>query len=101
MIDTDGPGWLPGYPLQSDTLVGTELGGSAPAALIIDPSGTAHTLRLGAYIGQNWGTVTAIGPESITVTEEYQAIDGVLVVNPIVIPLGRAAPPVAPAPPSR
>jgi Tfp pilus assembly protein PilP len=40
-------------------------------------------MEIGTYIGKNWGKVTQITSTEVVVTEEYQTIDGELVVNPI------------------
>lgn len=55
----------------------------APRALLIDPEGTGHVVRVGTYVGRNWGKVTAIAEDGLVVTEEYQTLDGELVVNPV------------------
>lgn len=59
-----------------------------PRALLIDPEGIGHVVRLGTYVGRNWGKVTAISEDGIVVTEEYRTIDGELVVNPVSIRFG-------------
>lgn len=58
---------------------------SAPRALLIDPDGLGHVVRVGTYVGRNWGKVSAISPSGVVVTEEYQTLDGELVVNPVQI----------------
>jgi Tfp pilus assembly protein PilP len=40
-------------------------------------------MEIGTYIGRNWGKVTQITAGEVVVTEEYQTLDGELVVNPI------------------
>ncbi len=55
----------------------------SPRALLVDPEGTGHSVRLGTYVGRNWGKVTAITETGVVVTEEYQTLDGELVVNPV------------------
>lgn len=57
----------------------------APRGLLADPEGTGHVVRIGTYVGRNWGKVTSISPDGLVVTEEYQTIDGELVVNPVQI----------------
>lgn len=94
-MDTDGPGWLQGYPLHRLNLVGTAITSGEAAALIVDPSGMGHTVMLGTYVGRNWGRVTAIAATSITVTEEYRTPEGELVTNTIVMQLGQLASPAA------
>ncbi len=56
-----------------------------PRALLIDPEGTGHVVQMGTYVGRNWGKVTSISDQAIVVTEEYQTIDGELVVNPVTV----------------
>lgn len=56
---------------------------SAPSALLVDPDGVGHVVRLGSYVGRNWGKVSSITPDGLVVTEEYETIDGELVVNPV------------------
>ena len=85
---TDGPGWLQGYALDRLGLVGIVTGIEVPRALVVDPSGTSHTLRVGTYVGRDWGKVTAIAETSVTVLEEYRLVDGTLVSNRVVMQLG-------------
>lgn len=56
-----------------------------PRGLLIDPEGTGHVIRIGTYVGRNWGKVTSINDEGVVITEEYQTLDGELVVNPVVV----------------
>ena len=56
---------------------------SAPRALLVDPEGIGHVVRMGTYVGRNWGKVSSISEDGVVVTEEYQTIDGELVVNPV------------------
>ncbi len=44
-------------------------GTSSPSALIIDPTGKAHLVHIGDFVGRNWGKVSHIGPEGLTITE--------------------------------
>lgn len=71
------------YEIDQYKLVGIVWGVDRPRALVQDPEGTGHVMELGTYIGRNWGKVTQIGENEVVVTEEYQTIDGELVVNPI------------------
>ena len=48
-----------------------------------DPEGVGHVMEIGTYIGRNWGKVTQVTSGEVVVTEEYQTIDGELVVNNI------------------
>lgn len=56
---------------------------AVPRALLVDPDGLGHVVRVGTYVGRNWGKVSAITPAGVVVTEEYQTLDGELVVNPV------------------
>lgn len=58
---------------------------SVPQALLIDPEGIGHVVAMGSYVGRNWGKVTSISDHSVVVTEEYQTMDGELVVNPVTV----------------
>jgi type IV pilus assembly protein PilP len=57
----------------------------APRALMLDPEGTGHVVKLGTYVGRNWGKVTSISEGCVVITEEYQTLDGELVVNPVTV----------------
>ena len=84
----DGPDDSPRTPLQryeldEYRLVGIIWGVDRPRALVEDPDKVGHVMEIGTYIGKNWGKVTQITSTEVVVTEEYQTIDGELVVNPI------------------
>lgn len=89
-----GPDPIPRTPLQKYEidqyqLVGIVWGVERPRALVEDPAGVGHVMEIGTYIGKNWGKVTQITPTQVMVTEEYQTIDGELVVNtlPMALPV--------------
>jgi len=71
------------YELDEYRLVGIIWGIDRPRALVEDPESVGHVMEIGTYIGKNWGKVTQITSTEVVVTEEYQTIDGELVVNPI------------------
>ena len=71
------------YELDKYLLVGIIWGVERPRALVEDPDSVGHVMEIGTYIGKNWGKVTAITSGEVVVTEEYQTIDGELVVHPI------------------
>jgi Tfp pilus assembly protein PilP len=48
-----------------------------------DPEEVGHVAEIGTYVGRNWGKITMITSGEVVVTEEYQTIDGELVVNNI------------------
>ena len=71
------------YEIDEYRLVGIIWGIDRPRALVEDPDAVGHVMEIGTYIGKNWGKVTQITSSEVVVTEEYQTIDGELVVNPI------------------
>ena len=71
------------YEIDEYRLVGIIWGIDRPRALVEDPEKVGHVMEIGTYIGKNWGKVTQITSTDVVVTEEYQTIDGELVVNPI------------------
>jgi type IV pilus assembly protein PilP len=86
--DDDEEGGPPRTPLQTYDidqylLVGIIWGIDRPRALVEDPTGEGWVMEIGTYIGKNWGKVTQITSDVVVVTEEYQTMDGRLVVNPI------------------
>ncbi len=87
----DGPKreGLQKYELDQYQLVGVIFGVERPRALIQDPDKVGHVGEIGTYIGRNWGKITAITSGEVVVTEEYQTIDGELVVNniPLTLPV--------------
>ena len=71
------------YEIDQYELVGIIWGVDRPRALVEDPEGIGHVMEIGTYIGRNWGKVTQITAGEVVITEEYQTLDGELVVNPI------------------
>lgn len=71
------------YEVDKFTLHGVVKDGASPSALVVDPEGLGHVIRLGTYVGRNWGKVTSIAPRCVVVTEEYQDIEGNLIINPV------------------
>ena len=47
----------------------TMTGTSSPLAMLEDPEGRGHPVRVGDFIGQNWGKVTTIKRDQIVITE--------------------------------
>ena len=82
--DTDAPP-LQRYDVDKFVLKGVIWKTESPRALIIDPDRTGHVVKMGTYVGRNWGKVTSISDQCIVVTEEYQTLDGELVVNPVTL----------------
>jgi type IV pilus assembly protein PilP len=83
--DADGPARtdLQKYDIDQYKLVGIVWGNERPRALVQDPTGEGFVMEIGTYIGKNWGKVTQIQSDVVVVTEEYEAMDGRLIVNPI------------------
>ena len=81
------------FEIDQYKLVGLVWGIDRPRALVQDPDGMGHVLEIGTYIGKNWGKVTQITSGEVIVTEEYQTLDGELVVNNInlTLPVGDSA----------
>lgn len=63
------------YELDQYRLTGIIHGTSQPKAMVEDPEGVGHTLRVGSRLGRNGGRVTRISAKGIVVVEEF--------VNPI------------------
>lgn len=57
------------YEIDQLKLKFTITGSSTPMAMIIDGRGDAHPVRIGSWVGKNWGKVSHIGREEITITE--------------------------------
>jgi type IV pilus assembly protein PilP len=83
--DDNGPARtdLQKYDIDQYKLVGIVWGNDRPRALVQDPTGEGFVMEIGTYIGKNWGKVTQIQSDVVVVTEEYEAMDGRLIVNPI------------------
>jgi len=88
--NSDRLGPLQKYEIDQYRLVGIIWGIDRPRALVQDPNGIGHVAETGTYIGKNWGKVTQITQSEVVITEEYQTIDGELVVNNInlTLPVG-------------
>ena len=69
------------YDVDKFVLKGVIWDTSTPRALLIDPDRIGHVVHIGSYVGRNWGKVTSITQDGLVVTEEYQTIDGELVVS--------------------
>lgn len=77
------------YNVDKFQMTGVVWNTNDPLALLIDPEGLGHPVRVGEQVGRNFGKVTAITETSVTVTEEYQTPDGQVVVNPVEVRLTR------------
>lgn len=66
---------LESYPLDSMTMVGSlRQGGNAHALLMV--GNRLHDVKVGDWIGQNYGHITAISDTEITLTETVQDATG-------------------------
>lgn len=63
---------LEAFPLESLKFVGHFLQGTKNAAMITAPDNNVYTVRVGNYLGQNFGVVTSISRDEITVKEMVQ-----------------------------
>lgn len=63
-------------------------GTSQPKAMVEDPKGVGHTLRIGSHLGKNGGRVTRISGQGIIVVEEYKdPATGKRIRVPITVPM--------------
>ena len=62
-------------------------GTSQPKAMVEDPAGVGHTLRVGSRLGKNGGRVTRISANGVMVTEEFVNAVGKRVRVPITLKL--------------
>ncbi len=69
-------GPLEQYPLDSLKMVGTISRGKQIWAIVMAPDGSAHRVRVGTHIGQNYGLVTRITEDKVRITELIQGPTG-------------------------
>lgn len=62
-------GPLQQYDLDQLKLSFTETATSSPMAFIVDPTGAGHVVQIGDFVGKNWGKVSAIKRDEVTVME--------------------------------
>ncbi len=62
-------GPLQQYDLDQLKLAFTETATSSPMAFILDPNGVGHVVQIGDFVGRNWGKVSAIKRDEVTVME--------------------------------
>lgn len=63
------PEFLEGFPLDSLRMVGTVHQGGEPWALIRIPDGAVHRVKVGNYLGKNYGKVTRVEETRVTLQE--------------------------------
>lgn len=83
---------LESYPLDSLKMSGTIGVGSAVEGLVRDPDGVVHRVRVGNYVGQNYGRITAIDEDRIELVELVPNGTGGWMERPAAIALGDAKP---------
>ncbi len=62
-------GPLQKYDLDQLRLAFTTTATSSPLALLIDPTNQAHMVQIGDFVGKNWGKVSSIKRDEITIME--------------------------------
>lgn len=75
------------YDLDQYKVVAVIWGTDTPVAMVEDPEGNGHFLKVGTIIGRNLGRVSRITEQSVVVAEEYRDFTGQLMVNEIVLNL--------------
>ena len=75
------------FELGQFTLTGIVTGTAQPKAMMEDPDGTGHVLRIGSRLGKRGGRVARITREGIVVVEEFRAPTGERIRVPIKIKL--------------
>lgn len=66
---------LENYPLQNLKFVGSVKSGNTLSALI-EVNNHVYTVKIGNHVGENYGRITAINQDSLTVTEKVENADG-------------------------
>ena len=77
------------YELDQYQLTGLLSGTSQPRALVSDPKGVGHVIKIGTRLGRNGGRVTRISNNTVEVIEEFRAPTGERIRVPITIELPR------------
>ncbi len=76
------------YDLGQYRLTALVTGTSQPKAMVEDPKGTGHTLRIGSRLGKNGGRITRISGQGMIVVEEYRdPATGKRIRVPITVPM--------------
>jgi type IV pilus assembly protein PilP len=57
------------YEIDQLKLAFTNTATSSPVAMIVDPAGRGHMVTIGDFLGKNWGKVSAIYRDRLTITE--------------------------------
>ncbi|MDD5365769.1 MAG: pilus assembly protein PilP [Gallionellaceae bacterium] len=81
------------YPLDALRMVGTmKKAGHALYAVIKDPKGTLHTVKIGGHIGQNYGKVSAINEDGLEIKELIQDASGEWTASTAMMSMNEEAP---------
>lgn len=75
------------FDINQYRLTGLVTGTTQPKAMVDDPNGEAHVVRIGSRIGKNGGRVYSINAQGLTVVEEYVDASGKLVSVPVTVRL--------------
>jgi len=78
-VESAGPrvvGPLQRWGVEQLTLRATVTGTGAPMAMLVDPDNFGHIVKRGELVGKNWGKVTAIRRDCITITEQLRDASG-------------------------
>ena len=78
------------FELDQYRLTGLVTGTSQQQAMVEDPDGLGHVVRVGSRLGKNGGRVTRIEVDKIVVTEEFRAPTGERIRVPITVRLPRS-----------
>jgi type IV pilus assembly protein PilP len=81
---------LEGFPLDQVRMVGMMKQGGTNVALL-ESSGTTHMVRVGNYVGQNFGLITRIAETEVQIKEIVQDAAGEWVERPSKLELQEAA----------
>ncbi len=76
------------FALDSLKMVGTVGAGASTQALVKDPGGVIHRVRMGEYLGQNYGHVTVVSDDHIDLVEMVSNGSGGWMERPASIALG-------------
>lgn len=60
------------YPLESLKMVGFVYMRNTPNAVIVSPDGKLHHVKVGNYMGQNFGKITSISENEVKLVEKVQ-----------------------------
>ena len=75
------------FELDQYRLTGIVTGTAQPRAMVEDPEGKGHVIKIGSRLGKRGGVVTRISPDGLLVTEEFRTPTGDKVRVPITIKL--------------